>query len=125
MKNLFVLMVQIICVSLAQITMKYASLNISPLRFTFNTLTKDLLTIFSSPLVICGFILFTISSLLWIYLLRLHDLGSLLAFSSSSYIVILLLSHMIFGEIISLEKFMGMLFIVSGIYLVLRSTFQY
>jgi len=125
MKSLIVLIMQIICVSLAQITMKYASLNLRPLRFTFNTLSRDMLTIFSSPWVICGFTLFSISSLLWIYLLRLHDLGSLLAFSSFSYIIILLLSHMIFGEIISLEKFMGMLFIVSGIYLVLRATFPH
>jgi drug/metabolite transporter (DMT)-like permease len=125
MKSLIVLIMQIICVSLAQITMKYAALNLRPLRFTFNTLSRDMLTIFSSPWVICGFTLFSISSLLWIYLLRLHDLGTLLAFSSFSYIIILLLSHMIFGEIISLEKFMGMLFIVSGIYLVLRATFPH
>ena len=125
MKNLFALMVQIICVSLAQVTMKYASLNLRPLQFKFNTLTKDILIIFSSPWIICGFSLFTISSLLWIYLLRLHDLGSLLAFSSFSYIIILLLSHMIFGEIISFEKFIGMLLIVSGICLVLRATFPH
>lgn len=77
--------------------------------------------IFLSPLVLIGSIIYTISIFFWIYSLSKVDLSFAFPFLSFSYVLIILVSWLILGENIPLLRWIGVLVICVGVFLISRS----
>ena len=79
------------------------------------------LKIFISPYVIVGTLLYAFSSLFWIYALARVDLSFAYPFVALSYVLIILSSCFILGEHIPFLRWIGVLVICLGIFLISKS----
>jgi drug/metabolite transporter (DMT)-like permease len=77
--------------------------------------------IFFSPFVLIGTVFYTISIFFWIYSLTRVDLSFAFPFLSLSYVLIILASWLMLGENIPLLRWIGVLVICLGVFLVSRS----
>lgn len=74
----------------------------------------------TSPVIILGFATYALAALLWVYCLSVFDLSYATFVASIQYILLLLVSILIFHEQISLMKWAGCLFIMIGVFLWLK-----
>jgi drug/metabolite transporter (DMT)-like permease len=73
-----------------------------------------------SPLIVIGFATYAIAAFLWIYCLSQFDLSYVTFVSSIQYILLILVSILIFHEQISLMKWSGCIFILVGVFFWLK-----
>ena len=99
----------IILATIAQIIFKYYSQT--------NTSKNYIMMIFDLKLA-SGFLLYFISAILYIYSLKKIDLSIAYPTISLSYIAIIFLSFLLFGETITLLKIIGCAIIILGVFLV-------
>ena len=83
----------------------------------FHTYTK----IFLSPVVLLGSITYAASVFFWVYALTKVDLSFAYPFLGLSYVLILLCSWVFLGEYIPLIRWVGVLVICLGVFLVAKS----
>jgi drug/metabolite transporter (DMT)-like permease len=81
-------------------------------------LPRLIVTMFTTPLILAGFVSFFISAVLWIVALRSVALSIAYPLVALSYIIIFLGSYFLFQEPLSWRHWVGALLIVSGIVLI-------
>ncbi|MCB1218657.1 EamA family transporter [bacterium] len=81
-------------------------------------LARLLLAMFTTPLILAGFICFFISSVLWIVTLRSMPLSNAYPMVALSYVIIFLGSFYLFGEAVDWRHWAGAGLIISGILLI-------
>ncbi len=91
--------------SLAQILFKFGSV-----KFSFNPLL-----LIQNYFVVFGFLCYAFGALLFILALKKGDLSTLYPFFATSYIWVMILSFLIFSEIITSFKVIGILLIILGV----------
>lgn len=74
----------------------------------------------SSPYVICGVLIYGVSTFFWLLTLSKVDLSYAYPFLSLSYVLIFLLSWMIFKEHIPPSRIFGMLVVCIGVFFISR-----
>lgn len=74
--------------------------------------------IFISPLVIVGILIYTSSIFFWVYALSRVDLSFAGPFLALTYVLIILTSWLILGETIPFLRWLGVLVICFGVFLV-------
>lgn len=74
-----------------------------------------------SPLVIAGFFLSSVAALLWTYSLTKLDFNYVSFVGSFSYVLVIIISLLVFKETISPARWLGCATILIGIFIVLRS----
>jgi len=79
------------------------------------------ITIFSSAYVMCGLFIYGISMLLWLYGLTKVDLSYAYPFLALSYILVIAGSWYFLGESISILRFIGVMIICIGVFVVAKS----
>jgi drug/metabolite transporter (DMT)-like permease len=79
------------------------------------------LKIFLSPFVILGSLTYITSVFFWVYALTKVDLSFAYPFLALSYVLILLSSWIFLGESIPLIRWVGVIVICLGVFLVARS----
>lgn len=84
------------------------------------TIVQIMISYVSSPLIVIGFAVYALAAVLWIYCLAQFDLSYVTFVSSAQYILLLLVSIMVFHEQISLMKWAGCFFILVGVICWLR-----
>lgn len=77
-----------------------------------------LIKAFSSPLLWIGILIFTINLFLWITVLSRVDLSVAKVVCSTSYIFVPILAMIFLHEDMNLTRWVGIAFIIAGIYLV-------
>ena len=75
----------------------------------------------TSPFIVMGGTIYASSLFIWVLALSKLDLNVAVSVASFSYILTVCIGIVIFKETMSLERFMGVLLIVGGIYLVSAS----
>jgi drug/metabolite transporter (DMT)-like permease len=70
----------------------------------------------TSPVIVVGFATYALAALLWVYCLAEFDLSYVTFVSSAQYILLLLVSILVFQEHISLMKWAGCVFILIGVF---------
>lgn len=75
----------------------------------------------TSPFIITGGLTYASSLFIWVLALSKLDLNVAVSVASFSYILTVCVGIVIFKETMSLERFMGVLMIIGGIYLVSAS----
>lgn len=69
----------------------------------------------TSPLIVAGFAAYALAAVIWVYCLSQFDLGYVTFVSSFQYILLILVSILVFHEQISLIKWTGCVFIIIGV----------
>lgn len=74
----------------------------------------------TSPVIIAGFASYALAALLWVYCLAVFDLSYVTFVSSVQYILLILVSILVFHEQISLMKWVGCVLIMTGVFFWLK-----
>ncbi len=81
----------------------------------------SLLGLLHTPWIILGFICYGISAILWLDVLSELDFSLAFPMVSLTYVFSLVIGRFIFHETVGLERVVGVLLILSGLYFVVRS----
>jgi drug/metabolite transporter (DMT)-like permease len=74
----------------------------------------------TSPVIIAGFAIYALAAVLWVYCLSQFDLSYVTFVSSIQYVLIVVVSIMVFHEDISLMKWIGCGIIMIGVFFWLK-----
>lgn len=74
----------------------------------------------TSPVIIAGFAVYAMAALVWVYCLSAFDLSYVTFVSSVQYVLLILVSILVFQEQISMMKWSGTVIIMIGVIFWLR-----
>jgi len=81
----------------------------------------SLLGLFHTPWIILGFACYGVSAILWLDVLSKLDFSLAFPMVSLTYIFSLVIGRFVFHETVGLDRVVGVLLIVSGLFFVVRS----
>jgi drug/metabolite transporter (DMT)-like permease len=81
----------------------------------------SLLKLFRTPWVILGFVCYGISAILWLDVLSKLDFSMAFPMVSLTYVFSLIIGRFIFHETVGLDRVVGVLLILAGLFFVIRS----
>ena len=90
------------------------------LPVSFNDKIIFLLNLLMDPWILSGFLAAFFASLSWMATMTKFELSFAYPFMSFSFIFVLIFSVVLFDELISWQKIVGMIFIISGIVIASR-----
>jgi multidrug transporter EmrE-like cation transporter len=114
MKELSLILISVFLGAAGQIGFKYGALRIPD---SGALLTK---AITAWPIIV-GLLLYGVSTILWIYVLRFVELSYAYPLISLGYVLVFLASYFLFNEPIGTMRLAGLILILAGIILVSRS----
>ena len=112
--NLIFIITSVLLNALAQILLKAGMKNFSNIDLK-NNVIQTFISIAISPYIICGFISYGISILLWLWVLSKVDVSYAYPFQALGYIVVTILAWLIFQENINLTRIIALIFITLGL----------
>jgi drug/metabolite transporter (DMT)-like permease len=80
------------------------------------------LKLFQTPWVIVGFGLYGVSSILWLDVLSKLDFSLAFPMVGLTYVFTLLIGRFFFGEAVGWERMLGVVFILGGVFFLVRSS---
>lgn len=117
MKNLILILTSVFMGSIGQVLLKVGANKLNKtgsFLASANNMFLDLINILKTPQLIIGIILFGTSFLLWLKVLTKSDLSYAYPMVSLGYIVVVLFSFFLFKETLTIQKFIGISFIIAG-----------
>jgi drug/metabolite transporter (DMT)-like permease len=80
-----------------------------------------LFKLLQTPWVIAGFFLYSISAILWLDVLSKLDFSLAFPMVALTYVFTLLIGRFFFGETVGWERILGVVFILIGVFFLVRS----
>lgn len=123
MSELALILTSIVFGSIGQVVLKIGANklnNINQLSFSVASILKVVWEIFSTPVIIIGLVFFGLSFLLWVAVLAKVQLSYAYPMVSLGYIVVSILSYLIFNESFTLNKVIGIGTIIIGVFIINR-----
>jgi multidrug transporter EmrE-like cation transporter len=74
-----------------------------------------------NPVVVAGFVLYAISAALWLIVLTRAELSWAYPLLSMGYVLVVVLSRVLFHESVTATRFLGTLVIVLGVWLISKT----
>lgn len=108
-------LVSIVLGALGQVILKSGADKIGSLSLSASSLFSDLLRIIKTPQILSGMVFFGLSSLLWIKVLTRSELSLVYPMVSLSYILVAILSFLLFKEQFTMQKILGIAVIITGV----------
>lgn len=71
-----------------------------------------------SPHIAAGIFLYVFATVIWLYLLSRYELSYIYPFTSLSFLLALLVSVLFLGEVATWNRWLGVVVIIIGVYLV-------
>ena len=112
--NLIFIVTSVLLNALAQILLKAGMKNFSNIDLK-NNVIQTFMSIAINPYIICGFISYGISILLWLWVLSKVDVSYAYPFQALGYIVVTILAWLLFQENINLTRIIALIFITLGL----------
>ena len=112
--NLIFIVTSVLLNALAQILLKAGMKNFSNIDLK-NNVIQTVMSIAINPYIICGFISYGISILLWLWVLSKVDVSYAYPFQALGYIVVTILAWLLFQENINLTRIIALIFITMGL----------
>ena len=112
--NLIFIITSVLLNALGQILLKAGMKNFSNIDLK-NNVIQTFISIAINPYIICGFISYGISILLWLWVLSKVDVSYAYPFQALGYIVVTILAWLIFQENINLTRIIALIFITLGL----------
>lgn len=81
----------------------------------------SLLGLFRTPWIILGFVCYGIAAILWLDVLSKLDFSMAFPMVSLTYVFAILIGRFIFQETVGLDRIVGVLLILSGLFFIVRS----
>ncbi len=79
-----------------------------------------LFRMFTNWQVDVGIALYALSTIFWLSALSKKDLSYVYPFTAANYVIIVLLSYFVLGEQIGIERVVGVLLVITGLYVIIR-----
>jgi multidrug transporter EmrE-like cation transporter len=98
-----------------QAVLKWQIAKVGPLPRGLSAQINYLASVLSNPWVLSGIGGAFVAMLFWIAALAMLELSVAYPFTSVSFVLILLISHLLFGEPITVAKISGMALIIAGL----------
>ncbi|MDD4856726.1 MAG: EamA family transporter [Candidatus Krumholzibacteria bacterium] len=118
LKSLMLIMFTVVLNTFGQFTVKTGINRVGPVELSnFHSIVKA----FSSWIVLGGFAIYFVSSLIWLNILSRAELSWAFPILSLSYVLTVLLSPVFFHESFSAQRLAGTLVICLGVFLVGRT----
>lgn len=106
--------------TVGQIVMKAGATSLTSLKFSLSNLPQVFLTILKSPLMMGALTLYGLSAVVWIMALSKMDLSQAYPMTSIGYILTALIGVMAFGEVMTLNRLIGLGLILIGVLVLAR-----
>ena len=121
MINIVILiLISVLLGSFAQVSMKKGLLDLGGIELK-EIVTKKLFSVIFQKYVFTGLLLYSISTLFWFVILSKAELSFVYPLIALGYISTALLAKYFFDEVISPLRWLGILLIVAGAFLIIRS----
>ena len=120
-KNIMMILFSIVMGVIGQICLKQGMINIGRFTSNVNNTINLLQRALSNPVVITGFLCYGISALSWLIVLSRVELSYAYPMVSLGYVLVVLLSWIIFKENVTLLRLIGVVIVCFGVFLIARS----
>ncbi|OQX83235.1 MAG: hypothetical protein B6D63_06550 [Candidatus Latescibacteria bacterium 4484_7] len=120
LKNLFLIVLTVIINTTGQFVIKTGVNKIGRISFT-NEFVPTIYRALTNWVIISGFGIYFISAILWITILSRTQLSWAFPILSLSYVITVLISPIFLNESFSVQRLIGTLVIVFGVYLISRT----
>jgi drug/metabolite transporter (DMT)-like permease len=118
MSNMVYLFISVLLGATAQVVLKKGIQTVG--QISAATLIPNLGSIFLSPCIISGIVLYGTSLIVWLIVLSRMELSRAYPFVSLGYIITFILGIVLLDEKMSQYKILGLMFIVAGIFIMSR-----
>lgn len=112
-------LVSIMLLSAGQTSIKYGLLAVGGVSLADGVV--GMLKIVQTPWVIAGFAFYGISAILWLDVLSKLDFSLAFPMVGLTYVFTLLIGRFFFGEAVGWERVLGVAFILTGLFFLIRS----
>lgn len=119
MGNYLILAISILLAVVGQLLMKKGMMIFG--TFPVSQLLYKIIPMFLNPYVFFGFASFGLSSIFWLVVLSRLELSLVYPMVSVAYILVAIASWFFFRENVTLVRWLGILVIVMGVFLISRS----
>jgi multidrug transporter EmrE-like cation transporter len=109
--SIIYILISVVLGAIAQVLMKFGA----------STKSEHLLSMYLNFYTICGLMIYGVSAILWIYALSKVQLSVAYPMVSIGYIIVILLSFLIFKESINLYKIIGLIGIIISVLFISKS----
>jgi multidrug transporter EmrE-like cation transporter len=119
-KKMSVILIVLSCAALGvagQLLMKKGMSNIGTVNIK-DVFSLKVFPILFEKYVFIGFLIYVVASLLWLVALSQEELNFIYPLIASGYIITAILSKFLFNESLSMFRFLGILLICGGVYLI-------
>lgn len=117
LRNLTLLFGYIICVTLAQILLKTSMNQLAMARVNLQFFQS----VFSSPRVLTGIVLYVLSFIIWLVVLTRMELTFAYPLLSLSVVLVAIISWFFMGETFNVYRLSGMVLTILGAWLIVKS----
>ncbi len=111
---ILLVLINVIFLTSGQIFWKMSVKNLDTYSFS------SVVTVFLSPHFFIGALLYALATLIWIFLLSKLPLSTLYPLQSLAYVFGLIAGYLIFKELITLQKVVGVSIILVGVFIVAK-----
>ena len=119
-KALLLILFSVLLVDTGQLLLKAGLNNLGSLDFSLG-IVSIFFSIFTNPFVFFGVLFFVASSFFWLLALSKAHLSYAFPILSLGYVIVFVLSWVLFGEQISLLRTFGLVTIVGGVLMLART----
>ncbi|MDD3642896.1 MAG: EamA family transporter [Candidatus Krumholzibacteria bacterium] len=119
LKNMLLILLTVCLNTAGQFLMKAGINRIG--KIDISRFIEFLPKVVASPFIIGGFVSYAMSAVLWIVILSRAELSWAFPMVSLSYVITALLSPVLLGETFSILRFVGVLVICAGVFIVGRT----
>ena len=119
-RNLLEILVSVFMGAIGQTVLKLGANKLGDISLSFKTIIKDAFHILIIPEILLGLIFFGASFLLWVKVLAKSDLSYAYPMVSLGYILVVFLSKFLFNEPFSTNKIIGIVMIITGVFVLNR-----
>ena len=122
MKNFLMILVCVLLGVCGQLLLKHGMTSGNPDEVDqVNEVIPRLVRAATNPVVILGFLFYGVSAALWLIVLTRADLSYAYPLLSMGYVLVVLVSRVVFHEAVTPMRFAGTLVICLGVYLISRT----
>lgn len=121
MKNIELILMSILFAITGELLLKKGMLVIGSISLNIIEIIPNLFKMFTNPYIIAGFFIYGTSAYLWLVVLSRVDLSLAYPMISLGYVLVALMSLILFKENVSLMRWAGIFVICLGVFLISRA----
>lgn len=115
------IILEIICNTAAQISLKVGMERIGGFSFTGSSILPIGLQVITSPWIILGVLIYVVSLIIWIMILSRAEVSISYPMTSLGYVLTVLVAYFFLGEHVTVMRIVGVFVIMLGVCIVARS----